>query len=68
MFSLSELPVEFSTVFMIRVAPGSQRVVLNGIYNQNENLSNIEMAPGDSIILEVSKIDGFRYNLINFSS
>lgn len=68
MFSLSELPVEFSTVFMIRVAPGSQRVVLNGIYNQNEDLSNIEMAPGDSIILEVSKIDGFRYNLINLTT
>ena len=68
MFSLSELPVDFSTVFMIRIAPGSQRVVLNGIYNQNEELSNIEMAPGDSIILEVSKIDGFRYNLINLTT
>lgn len=68
MFSVSQLPTEFSAVFTFRVAPGSQRVVINGVYNQNEVLSNIEMAPGDSITIEVSKIDGFRYNLINFSS
>lgn len=67
-FGLSSLPNDFATLVTFRVRTGSKNIVLKGIYNHNEGLTDYEMASGDSIIVLISKIDGFRYQIINHSS
>lgn len=67
-FGLSSLPDDFATLVTFRVRTGSKNIVLKGIYNHNEGLTDYEMASGDSIIVLISKIDGFRYQIINHSS
>lgn len=67
-FGLSSLPNDFATVIVFRVREGSKRITLKGIYNHNESSSDYQMNSGDSVIVLVSKADGFRYQIINYSS
>lgn len=67
-FGLSSLPTDFAAVVVFRVRTGSKKITLKGIYNHNEGLTNYEMASGDSIIVLITKADGFRYQIINHSS
>lgn len=67
-FGLSELPGDFATIVTFRVRAGSLPITLDGIYDHNENLTNYKMAEGDSVTVLVSKVDGFRYQILNHSS
>lgn len=67
-FGLSSLPTDFAAVVVFRVRTDSKKITLKGIYNHNEGLTNYEMASGDSIIVLITKADGFRYQIINHSS
>lgn len=66
-FGLSELPEDFATIVTFRVRPGSLAITLEGIYDHNENLTNYKMAAGDSVTVLISKVDGFRYQILNHS-
>ena len=66
-FGLSSLPADFATVVTFRVRTGSKNITLKGVYNHNEELTNYEMASGDSVTLLISKVDGFRYQILNHS-
>ena len=67
-FGLTELPEDFATVVTFRVRAGSSPITLDGIYDHNENLTNYKMAEGDSVTVLISKVDGFRYQILNHSS
>lgn len=67
-FGVSSLPMDFATVITFRVRPGSKDIVLKGIYDHNENAINYRMSQGDSIIVLISKVDGFRYQILNHSN
>lgn len=67
-FGLSTLPSNFATIIIFRVRPGSKPITLKGIRNHNEDLADYKMDDGDSIIVLVTKADGFRYQIINHSS
>lgn len=67
-FGVNTLPENFGTVLTFRVRTGSKNIVLKGIYNHNEDLVNYELASGDSIQVLVSKVDGFRYQILNRSA
>lgn len=67
-FGLSELPEDFATIVTFRVRAGSLPITLDGIYDHNENLTNYKMAEGDSVTVLISKVDGFRYQILNHSS
>jgi hypothetical protein len=67
-FGLTELPEDFATVVTFRVRAGSLPITLAGIYDHNENLTNYKMAEGDSVTVLISRVDGFRYQILNHSS
>lgn len=67
-FGVSTLPDDFATIVTFRVRQGSKNITLQGIYNHNEGVQDYEMAPGDSVTVLISKIDGFRYQILNHSS
>ena len=67
-FGVHTLPENFGTILTFRVRTGSKNIVLKGIYNHNEDLVNYELASGDSIQVLVSKVDGFRYQILNHSA
>lgn len=67
-FGLSTLPDDFATMVTFRVRTGSLPITLKGIYNHDENLADYKMASGDSVSVLITKIDGFRYQIINHSS
>lgn len=67
-FGLTELPEDFATVVTFRVRAGSLPITLDGIYDHKENLTNYKMAEGDSVTVLISKVDGFRYQILNHSS
>lgn len=67
-FGMSSLPNDFAAIIVFRVRTGSKNIILKGIYNHNETSQDYEMAPGDSIIVLITKIDGFRYQILNHSS
>lgn len=67
-FGLTELPEDFATVVTFQVRAGSLPITLDGIYDHNENLTNYKMAEGDSVTVLISKVDGFRYQILNHSS
>lgn len=67
-FGLSKLPDDFATIVIFRVRSGSLPITLKGIYNHNEYLTNYKMAPGDSVQVLISKVDGFRYQILNHTS
>lgn len=67
-FGLRKLPEDFATIVTFRVRAGSLPITLVGIYDHNENLTNYKMAEGDSVTVLVSKVDGFRYQILNHSS
>lgn len=67
-FGLSSLPSDFATIVTFRVRTGSKNITLKGIYNHNESSQNYEMASGDSLIVLITKVDGFRYQILNHSS
>lgn len=67
-FGLSSLPNDFATIVTFRVREGSLPITLKGIYNHNEGLVDYKLAQGDSVIVLISKIDGFRYQIINHSA
>lgn len=67
-FGVNTLPENFGTVLTFKVRTGSKNIVLKGIYNHNEDFVNYELASGDSIQVLVSKVDGFRYQILNHSA
>lgn len=67
-FGMSYLPTDFAAIVTFRVRPGSKNIILKGIYNHNEGFQNYEMASGDSVTLLITKVDGFRYQILNHSS
>lgn len=67
-FGLSTLPDDFATMVTFRVRTGSLPITLKDIYNHDENLADYKMAAGDSVTVLITKIDGFRYQIINHSS
>lgn len=66
-FGLSKLPDDFATIVIFRVREGSLPITLKGIYDHNEGLTNYKMAQGDSVQVLISKVDGFRYQILNHS-
>ena len=67
-FGLSVLPDDFAATVTFRVRPGSKKITLQGIYNHNEALVDYGMESGDSVTVLITKIDGFRYQILNHSS
>ena len=67
-FGLHELPIDFAAVVTFRVRPGSKNIILKGIHNHNEGVQDYEMASGDSVMVLITKADGFRYQILNHSS
>ena len=67
-FGLSSLPGDFAAVVTFRVRTGSLPITLKGIYNHNEDQADYKMASGDSVTVLISKVDGFRYQILNHSS
>ena len=67
-FGLSVLPDDFAASVTFRVRPGSKKITLQGIYNHNEALVDYGMEAGDSVTVLITKIDGFRYQILNHSS
>ena len=67
-FGLSVLPDDFAATVTFRVRPGSKRITLQGIYNHNEALVDYGMEAGDSDAVLITKIDGFRYQILNHSN
>lgn len=66
-FGLRKLPDDFATIVTFRVRPGSLAITLVGIYNHNEDLVDYMLAAGDSVTVLISKVDGFRYQILNHS-
>lgn len=67
-FGLSSLPSDFAAIVTFRVRPGSKNIILKGIYNHNESSQDYKLSSGDSIIVLITKVDGFRYQILNHSS
>lgn len=67
-FGMSSLPNDFATMVTFRVRTGSKKITLKGIYNQNEETQNYEMLAGDSVMLIITKVDGFRYQILNYNA
>ena len=67
-FGLSVLPDDFAATVTFRVRPGSKRITLQGIYNHNEALVDYGMEAGDSVAVLITKIDRFRYQILNHSN
>lgn len=67
-FGLSVLPDDFAATVTFCVRPGSKRITLQGIYNHNEALVDYGMEAGDSVAVLITKIDGFRYQILNHSN
>lgn len=67
-FGLSSLPSDFAAVVTFRVRTGSLPITLKGIYNHNEDQADYKMASGDSVTVLISKVDGFRYQILNHSN
>lgn len=68
MFGLSSLPSNFGMIVTFKGVSGSSRITLKNIYDRNENLRDYTIAPGDSIQILISKVNGFRYNCINYNT
>ena len=66
-FGVNNLPTDFATVITFRVRSYSKDIILKNIYDHNENMIDYRMVKGDSIIVLISKIDGFRYQILNHS-
>lgn len=67
-FGLNSLPSDFAATVIFRVRPGSKSIILKGIYNHNESSANYELGAGDSIMVLITKVDGFRYQILNHSN
>jgi len=67
-FGLRSLPNDFATTVTFRVRPGSKNITLKGIYNHNEEWTDYRMAAGDSVTVLITKVDGFRYQIVNHSN
>lgn len=67
-FGFNSLPSDFAAIVTFRVRPGSKNITLKGIYNHNESSQNYEMVSGDSVIVLITKVDGFRYQVLNHSN
>lgn len=67
-FGLSVLPDDFAATVTFRVRPGSKKITLQGIHNHNEALVDYGMEAGDSVTVLITKIDGFRYQILNHSN
>lgn len=66
-FGVHTLPDDFATVVLFRVREGSLPIILQGIYNADETTKDYKLAAGDSLMILISKIDGFRYQVISHS-
>lgn len=64
-FGLSYLPSYFGYVFTLVIRGGSQRVTINGVYNHDNNLDNIEMAAGDVLTILCTKYPTFQYKVLS---
>lgn len=67
-FGVSSLPSDFAAVVTFKARPGTKRITLKGIYDQNENKVDYAMEQGDSVMVLITKADGFRYQILNYSS
>lgn len=67
-FGMSTLPNDFAAIVTFRVREGSLPITLKGIYNANESSADYKLASGDAATVLITKIDGFRYQIINHSS
>lgn len=67
-FGMNSLPDDFAAVVLFRVRSGSKRIILKGIYNHNEDSTDYPMEAGDSVLVLITKADGFRYQIINYTS
>ena len=67
-FGKSSLPDDFGALVTFRVRPGSKSITLKGVYNWNEEQVDHTMAAGDTCQLLISKIDGFRYQVLGHDS
>lgn len=68
MFGYSSLPSDFAFMFTVVAYPGTRWFALKDIRNQDNNNENIEMHEGDTVTLLLTKVGGFRYQLINHKS
>jgi len=66
-FGLRYLPSDFAAVVTFRVRPWSKDIILKGIHNHNEDIQDYKMASGDSVMVLITKADGFRYQILNHS-
>ena len=66
-FGLNSLPEDFAAIVTFRVREGSKPITLKGIYNANEIYTDYKMSAGYSVTVLITKIDGFRYHIINHS-
>lgn len=69
MFGYSDgvLPSKFATIVTFIVRSNSKNCILKGIYDHDDHISDYTLSPGDSVILLISKADGFKYNIINYT-
>lgn len=64
MFGLESLPNDFTTVVTFVVRPRSKTITLKDIY-KNDTAVDLNLYPGDAVTFAITKIDSFRYKLIN---
>ena len=66
-FGYETLPNDFATVVILRVREGSLPITIRNIYSYQETPTDYTMTSGNSIMLLISKCDGFRYQFLNRS-
>ena len=66
-FGYETLPNDFATVVILRVRKDSLPITIRNIYSYQETLTDYTMTSGNSIMLLISKCDGFRYQFLNRS-
>lgn len=68
MFGMRTLPEDFGFIFHVRGKAGSSKVILNGVYDFNDRLTNdYAVRGGDIAIVLVTKSPSFRYQIISYS-
>lgn len=68
MFGMRTLPEDFGFIFHVRGKAGSSKVILNGVYDFNDRLTNdYAVRGGDVAIVLVTKSPSFRYQIISYS-
>lgn len=68
MFGFNTLPSDFAYMFTIVAYPGTKAFTIPNVINHNNDNVSFDMGQGDSVMLLLTKIGGFRYQLINRQS